>query len=149
MLCSPFFYSYFCKVDISNKDKQNSQEERSGKTAAALGYIPIIGLLAAILLHGNNKTKLSAFHLRQAVGMHVTMLIVYFVGNILYFVGKFFNFIPILGSAIEIVVWLVLNILWLAIIVMLFIGFVHAINKNKKLLPIVGETFQSVFAGID
>lgn len=113
----------------------NNNEDRSGKTAAALGYIPVIGLLAAIFLHGNNKTQLSAFHLRQALGMHVTMLIVYFVGNMI-------QIIPVLG-------WFVNNILWLAIIVLLFMGFVHALNEKEKLLPVLGETFQKIFSGFD
>ncbi len=117
--------------------EQDTSETKdgSGRLAAAIGYIPIVGLLASIILHGNNKTKLSSFHLRQALGMHVTMLIVYFVGNMI-------QMIPVLG-------WLVNILLWLSVIILLLIGFVHAMNRKNKLLPILGETFQKIFTGID
>ncbi|MEM7161517.1 MAG: hypothetical protein AAF487_03660 [Bacteroidota bacterium] len=116
-------------------EQEYYENDRSGRTAAALAYIPVIGLIAAVLLHGNNKTSLSAFHLRQGIGMHVAMLIIYFFGNMI-------QIIPVLG-------WFVNWIFWLAVILLLFFGFIYALNEKKQLLPFIGETFQKIFSGLD
>ena len=42
------------------------------KTVAVLCYITLIGFIAAIFMHQNQKTQLGAFHLRQVLGMVLT-----------------------------------------------------------------------------
>jgi len=123
------------KEDPNTLNQMSYDNDRSGRTAAALAYFPVFGLLVSLLLHGNNKTSLSAFHLRQGIGMHVAMLIAYFFGNMI-------QIIPVFG-------WFVNWILWLVIIVFLFLGFIFALNEKKQLLPLIGETFQKIFSGLD
>lgn len=113
-------------------DENNSSE---GKDVAVLGYIPIIGLLIALLIHNKKKTSFGAFHLKQAIGLHVTWLIVLLVGYII-------QVIPFIG-------WLITQCLYIAIVVLAIIGLINAVNGKKNLLPILGESFQKVFAGLD
>ena len=42
------------------------------KTVAILAYITLIGFIIAIVLHGQKKTALGAFHLRQMLGIFLT-----------------------------------------------------------------------------
>ena len=48
---------------------------KEDSTVAILSYITIIGFIVAIILHGNKKTSLGSFHLRQALGLNRVDLI--------------------------------------------------------------------------
>lgn len=89
------------------------------KTVAILSYITLIGFIIAIVLHGKNKTRLGAYHLRQSLGLILTSFLV---------------LIPILG-------W----ILWIGVLVFWVLGLVAAINGQQKPVPLLGEKFQSWF----
>ncbi|MBN3036108.1 MAG: hypothetical protein JW861_11025 [Bacteroidales bacterium] len=94
------------------------------KTAAIISYITWIGWIVAIIIHNNNKTEFGAFHLRQSLGLLLLALI--------------FWFIPVLGWILNIAVF----IFWL-------IGFIYAIQGEKKAVPLVGDLFQNIFSGIN
>jgi uncharacterized membrane protein len=103
------------------------------KTVAILSYITLIGFIVAIVLHGNKKTSLGTYHLRQALGLMITAVVCW-IGVIIL------AFIPIIGWLTGLVLWLGLFVLWL-------MGFISAASGQKKPVPVLGEHFQKWFAG--
>ena len=106
-------------VETSNEDK----------TVAILSYLTIIGFIIALILHGQKKTQLGAYHLRQTLGFVVT-------GFALGVVG----IIPLLGLLIIILAMPVMFVFWV-------MGLVSAVQGKMKPVPLVGEYFQKWFAG--
>jgi uncharacterized membrane protein len=101
------------------------------KTVAILSYITLIGFIVAIVLNSNKKTKLGAFHLRQAMGIFLTWVAIVACDIVLVF-------IPILG-------WLAILALWVAVIVMVIMGLISAIKGEMKPVPVVGAMYQKWF----
>jgi len=101
------------------------------KTVAIISYLTIIGFIVAVILHGNKKTKLGSFHLRQTLGLIVTAIVCWFVNILL-------AFIPIIGWLTIIVIWLGLFALWL-------MGFISAASGQVKPVPLLGEHYQKWF----
>jgi uncharacterized membrane protein len=89
------------------------------KTVAIVGYITLIGFIAAIIMNSNKKTQLGAFHLRQMLGLVLTSLL---------------GIIPFLG----IVVILFLFVLWI-------MGILAAIKGEMKPTPVLGPLYQKWF----
>ncbi|MGH7943902.1 MAG: hypothetical protein ACREH8_23995 [Opitutaceae bacterium] len=75
------------------------------KTAAIVSYLTLIGFMVAVVLHGAKKTALGSFHLRQALGLMVTSIVIAFVATIL-------AFIPFAGWLVAFAAWLELFALW-------------------------------------
>ena len=100
------------------------------KTVAVLSYITIIGFIAAIFMHQNNKTQLGAFHLRQVLGMVLTAA-----------AGSVCGVVPILG-------WIV----WFLVVVVLFVfwimGLLSAVKGEMRPVPLLGQHYQQWFAGV-
>ena len=101
------------------------------KTTAILSYLTIVGFIVAIVMHGNNKTRLGAFHLRQSLGLIVCALAMIPIGIVL-------GFIPFLG-------WLTGFVLWMGFIAFWIMGLISALNGQQKPLPILGDKFQAWF----
>ena len=101
------------------------------KTVAIVSYLTLIGFVVAVVIHGNNKTRLGAFHLRQSLGLILASLAMFPVGFIL-------GFIPILG-------WLTGFALWIGFIVFWVLGLIAALNGQQKPVPVLGEKFQTWF----
>jgi uncharacterized membrane protein len=99
------------------------------RTVAIVGYLTIIGFIAAIVIHMNNKTRLGAFHLRQTLGLVVTGV-----------AAGVCSVVPILGWIVWIVVTLGLVVLWL-------LGILSALRGDMRPVPILGEHYQKWFAG--
>jgi uncharacterized membrane protein len=99
------------------------------KTVAIVSYLTLIGFIIAVVMHGNKKTKLGAFHLRQGLGLLVTGL----AGGIALMI------IPVIG-------WIISPLFWLAMFVLWVIGLIGAANGQMKLVPLVGEHYQKWFA---
>ena len=99
----------------------NTQTE--DKSAAILSYLFFLGWVIAIIIHSNNKTELGAFHIRQALGLYVTGVILWWI--------------PIVGWILNLVVF----VFWL-------IGLINAISGEKKPVPLVGDFYQDIFKGI-
>ena len=97
------------------------------KTVAILSYITIIGFIVAIVMHGNKKTKLGAYHLRQVLGIIVTGFCVGFVA-----------IIPILGWLVAIVGMILLMLAWL-------MGLIAAATGQMKPAPVLGQYYQKWF----
>jgi len=98
-------------------------ESAEDKTVAIVSYITVIGWIVAIVLHSNNKTELGAFHLRQALGLFLTGVILWWI--------------PIVGWILNIVVF----IFWI-------LGLIYAIQGDKKAVPLVGDFYQNIFKGL-
>ena len=94
-----------------------------GKTVAIISYITLLGWIIALILHGNNKTEVGAFHLRQMLGLMLTSLVL--------------SFIPILG-------W-ILNI---GILVLWVMGLIAATQNSTKPVPLLGNFYQNTFSFI-
>jgi uncharacterized membrane protein len=116
-------------------DNFSSQDDN--KIAGIVSYFTIIGwLIAYFALYQNKKTSLASYQLRQTLLFHlVSMVVSYAAGLILFSVG--FSF----GSTILWVVRLALFIIWV-------IGFIGALQAEKKPMPLIGDQAQSIFSGI-
>lgn len=101
------------------------------KTVAIVSYLTLIGFIVAIVIHGNNKTRLGAYHLRQTLGLIVCSLAMFPVGFVL-------GFIPVLG-------WLAGFAIWIGFIALWAVGLIAAINGEQKPVPVLGEKFQAWF----
>lgn len=102
------------------------------KTVAIVSYLTLIGFIVAVVLHGNKKTDLGAFHLRQTLGIFLTGVCCWFVNIIL-------AFIPIIG-------WLAIFAIWIGLLVFWLMGLIAAASGQKKPVPLLGEHYQKWFA---
>jgi uncharacterized membrane protein len=100
------------------------------KTVAILSYITLIGFIAAVFIHQNNKTQLGAFHLRQVLGMVVTAA-----------AGAVCGVVPILGWIVWFFVCLVLFVFWV-------LGLLAAVKGEMRPVPLLGDHYQKWFAGV-
>lgn len=109
-----------------------------GKTIAIVSYLTLIGWIIAYVMHGSNKTKIGAYHLRQSLGLGI-------IGVGLWILSLVFIFIPYLGF---IMYWLI-NISFLGLLVFWILGLVAAANGEEKPVPVLGEMIQKLLAGIN
>jgi len=99
------------------------------KTVAVVSYLTIIGFIIALILHGQKKTQLGSFHLRQTLGFVIAG-----------FGMSVIMIIPIIGWLIGLIGFPILFVLWI-------IGLIAAVQGQMKPVPLVGEYFQKWFAG--
>ena len=107
------------------------------KTIAIVSYMTWIGWIIAFVMHGNSKSQLGAYHLRQSLFLHILMIILWISRFVLLF-------IPFIGWAIWWISWLAfigLFILWL-------LGLIAAANGEEKPIPIIGKMAQQMFSGL-
>lgn len=97
----------------SSRDEVYSME----KTVSVLSYITLIGWLAAIVLHGGNKSDFARFHLRQSLGLIIT--------------GALLALIPLIGWLLDIAVCLA----W-------FYAIYHVVQGHKQKVPLLGDFYQ-------
>lgn len=118
----------------------------NGKTAGIISYLTIIGwLIAFFAMHKDNKTDLGSYQLRQTLLFHIISMVTSWILAML-FTALFFSSGGLGGGWFSIVSlnWIVrvgFFILWL-------IGFIGAVNGEKKPIPLIGEKAQSVFSTI-
>lgn len=117
----------------------NQPAAQEDKTVAILAYITLIGFIIAIVLHGNNKTKLGSYHLRQGLMLLITAVALWLVMFILMFI-PFLGFLMVLVSPI----------VWLAILGLMILGIINASSGQEKPLPVLGgfadKFFPTAFA---
>ena len=105
----------------------------NSKTIGIVAYLTLIGWIIAYVMHGNNKTEHGAFHLRQMLGILIVGFALYILNVVLAFaIGS-----AILGWIIQ----LVMLAFWL-------LGFIGALQGEKKPVPVLGEQFQQWFKGV-
>lgn len=107
-----------------------SEVVSEGKTIAIIAYITLIGLLIAFVLNMEKKNSFANYHIRQALGIGLTGLV---LGMI--------NIIPILGWVVSIIGFIVLFIMWV-------MGLLSALNGTEKPVFLLGEKYQEWFKGI-
>lgn len=116
-----------------------------GKTAGIISYLTIIGwLIAFFAMHQNNKTSLGSYQLRQTLLFHIISMVVYWLLGMLFAAIFFTSGLATGWFSIVFLNWIlrvVFFILWL-------VGFLGAINGEKKPIPLIGEKAQSVFSTI-
>ena len=88
------------------------------KVVSVLSYLTIVGWLVALVLYGDHKSSFARFHLRQSLGLVLT--------------GAILAFIPLIG-------W----VLSFGIVLGWCLGLFHAINGQRRSLPLVGDFYQT------
>ena len=101
----------------------------SGKSAAIVAYLTIVGTIIAYFINNDTKNPFASFHIRQALGIHIT----YFL------LGAF---VSIFDS------WMITYAFWLFIIVLWGYGLLTAIQGEQKEVPLLGFKFQNWFSTI-
>ena len=109
--------------------------QQEDKTVAIVAYITLIGYIIAIIMHGNNKTKLGSYHLKQATGLFV-------FGIAAWISIMIIAFIPFVG----LLVFIIAPVIWIGLLVLLILGIVAASNGQEKPLPIIGGFAEKMFA---
>lgn len=104
-------------------------------TVAILAYITLIGFIIAIVMHGNKKTALGSFHLRQVLGFFLT-------GMVIWLPCLVISMIPF----VNLVMLLVWPLLGISLLVLWVMGLIAAINAEQKPMPVVGAYYQKWFA---
>ena len=113
----------------------------NGKNVGIISYLTFIGWLIALLaMHNEKKTELGSYQLRQTLLLYIVGIGVYIVWwavfTTMLFTGGFW-------------LWLMLNwVIRLGLFVLWLIGFLGAINGEKKPIPFIGEKAQTMFSGI-
>ena len=106
-----------------------NQSVSEGKTIAIISYITIIGTLVAFIMNQNKHNYFAAYHIRQALGVFLTGLIVNFLQRYIDF-----NWLDLLLSLGVFVLWI--------------FGLIAAIQGEEKPVPLLGEQFQEWFRNI-
>ncbi|TVZ28540.1 hypothetical protein JM83_3672 [Gillisia sp. Hel_I_86] len=102
----------------------------NGKTAAIVAYLTIVGTIIAYFMNNDTKNPFASFHIRQALGIHIT----YFL------LGAF---VSIFDS------WMVSYSFWIFIIILWGYGLVTAIQGEQKEVPLLGAQFQKWFSTVN
>lgn len=100
-----------------------------GKSTAIVAYLTIIGTIIAYFMNSDSKNSFAGFHIRQALGIHIT----FYVLGVL--VGLFDS-------------WLVSAAFYIFIAVLGIYGLVTAIQGEQKEVPIMGQYYQKWFSTI-
>ncbi|GAB2769519.1 DUF4870 domain-containing protein [Salinimicrobium soli] len=104
--------------------------EEKGKAAAIVAYLTIIGTIIAYFMNNDTKNPFASFHIRQALGIHIT----YFLLGIL--VSWFDS-------------WWVSSAFYVFIAVLWGCGLVMAIQGNRTEVPVLGPKFQQWFSTVN
>ena len=107
---------------IARKVESKGKVSDEGKTIAILSYITWIGWVIALILNMDKKNDFGKFHMRQ---------------SLLLWLGLLLGFIPFIGW-----IWAVF------MIILLIIGFIGAVNGEKKEVPLLGPLAQDWFKGL-
>lgn len=104
-----------------------------GKTIAIIAYITLIGLIIAFVMNNEKKNEFASFHIRQSLGIIGLSIVL----TLFFFILGFVVHIPFLPTIVN----LLLIVLWV-------LGFIGAIQGEKKKVPVLGDQFQDWFKGI-
>ena len=113
----------------------------NGKTAGIISYFTIIGWLIAYFgFHQNSKTGLGSYQLRQTLLLHIVSTAVWIVFDFVL-IGIWYSS----GYFLLTTLWWILR---LALFVLWIIGFIGAVNGERKPIPVLGDRAQGMFPGI-
>ena len=100
------------------------------KNTAIVAYLTLIGAVVAIFMNQDeNKSEFGSFHIRQALGLFLSFFL---LG---YFVGYANS-------------WTATSAFYLFYFILWIYGFTGALQGQKRVLPLVGNFFQSTFKSL-
>ena len=115
--------------------------ESEGKTAGIISYLTLIGwLVAYFALHKDKKTDIGSYQLRQTLLLHIIAIISGW--GVTFIIG-----ILAVSTGVGALVY-VPYLIQLALFILWIIGFIGAVNGEKKPIPLIGEKAQTTFASI-
>jgi uncharacterized membrane protein len=100
-----------------------------GKAAAIVAYLTIIGTIVAYFMNNDSKNPFASFHIRQALGIHIT-----------------FYLLGILVSAFD--SWMISSAFYIFILILWGYGLITAIQGEQNEVPVMGAYFQKWFSTI-
>ncbi len=100
-----------------------------GRQAAMISYLTLIGLVIAYSMNMETKNKYAAMHIRQSLGLNILFY------SIAIFIGYFNS-------------WMVSGPFYVFFVVLWTFGFVNAIQREHRPIPLVGDYFQEWFKTI-
>jgi uncharacterized membrane protein len=101
-----------------------------GKTTAIVSYFTIIGSIIAIFMNQEeNRSEFASFHIRQALGIFLTFLL---LG---YPIGHFDS-------------WMISSAFWVFIFILWLYAFLGVLSGEKRIVPLVGEFYQNMFKSL-
>lgn len=125
----------------SSNPFQKPFQAGDGKTVGIVSYLTIVGwLIAYFALHKDKETSLGSYQLRQTLLFHIISMIASWGASILFGI-LLFSGSASLSIALLRIIQLGLFILWI-------IGFIGAIQGEKKPIPLIGEKAQGIFSTI-
>src|SRR4051794_39665687 len=100
------------------------------KTISWVSYLTIVGWIIAIVSYNNStdKSSLARFHLRQSLGIFLSLLAVSILSMMFLFILGPLSFL-----------FYFINI---GLFILLIIGLVAAANGEEKPVPVLGEFYQ-------
>ena len=105
------------------------------RTTAIVAYITFIGwLISYFFLYPRDRTRFSAFHLRQSLLIHI----------ISFLLKVAYSFTLRSG-------WLVFAVIVVAALVLFFIwlkSFINAMNAKEEPAPLIGDLAERLFGGL-
>lgn len=117
------------KEEDTTTQECNSSEYQ-GKSTAIIAYIPIFGILIALVKNKEEKSDYTSFHIRQVLG-------IYCVGLVL----AILSFSQKIGMLSHFIGVLFVMLLWV-------FGMISAVNGKRKPVFILGGFFQKWFKGV-
>lgn len=122
-------------MDQTSTPSPVPQPSGEDKTTAIVAYITVIGFVVAIILNGQKKTALGAYHLRQMLGIILT-------GAALWIVTFMIGVMTLgLGMLLYPVIGILLLVMWI-------MGLVAAANGEMKPTILLGKQYQEWFKGV-
>ncbi len=103
---------------------------KSGKSAAIVAYITIVGTIIAYFMNNESKNPFASFHIRQALGINITFYV--------------------LGALVSIFdSWMISIAFYVFVLILWVYGLINAIQGVQREVPILGHYFQKWFSTID
>jgi uncharacterized membrane protein len=116
-------------------------QNHEGKTAAIISYLTIFGWVIAYFgFHRNHKTALGSYQLRQTLLFYICYIVIRY--------GLSFILGPLWVSDGVISLYYLLRLVEFIFLIMWIIGFIGAINGQRKPIPFIGEQAQRTFSTI-
>lgn len=113
------------------------KKEKAGKTAAIVAYITIFGSILALFLNTDeNKHEFASFHIRQALGINLLIILFGILINGLY------------DSLTETLNLMIGSAFYLAYFILWIYGFVGAVSYKKNKVPLIGNLCQNTFKNL-
>lgn len=124
-------------MENTNQSPLSDQQDiDAGKTIAILSYITLIGWIVAIVMHtsSNPKSRFAAFHLRQSLGLFITLFAAIVTVVIISIIMPFLFFL--------------IPLIQLGVVILVILQIINAVNGKKQGLPLLGDFFEKILSGI-